>query len=138
MSDQGFTDTAERFSGDEGEGFAYDPYGTEPYDDPVVDARVEQLETQVQQMGMEREAEELVSEFPELAEEANAAQLIVTSRQLAEYIGQPELAENVRFWRLTRELLGAANAGGHDDSRQHDPLAEVFEPKHLGRRCLPF
>lgn len=121
----------EGFEGDEGFGepegpeLLYDEYG-QPYDaetgEPIdpqqaeqaqlqqfVDQRVTNavqeaikplLENQERQR-IVQEADQLEGEFPELADPEKAGQAVETARGLAEQMGQPELAGDPKFVRLS-------------------------------------
>jgi hypothetical protein len=49
----------------------------------------------------EREALALATEFPELEDNAVAGEVVGAARQIAEAYGQPELAAEPWFWRMT-------------------------------------
>ena len=63
-----------------------------------------------------REAEALVSEFPDLGDAETAEAVVQASRQWAEMAGQPELANSPTLWRLVYMAGRAADAANSESS----------------------
>jgi hypothetical protein len=106
------------------------------------------------------QARELTSEFPELNEPEHAQRVIVMSREYAEMMGKPELADEPAMWRLMHlanaamvaakeeegntsaahvEGAGGAGAGGQPQVDLGDLIVNgQGEGAPLGRRALPF
>jgi hypothetical protein len=80
------------------------------------------LQEQVSDMQRAQEADALVAEFPELGQAETAQAVVNAAGQYAELMGQPELAANTQFIRVTylagraaqlaQEQQGAAGAPG--------------------------
>jgi hypothetical protein len=80
------------------------------------------LQAQVSDMQRAQEADALVAEFPELGQPETAQAVVNAAGQYAELMGQPELAANTNFIRVTylagrasqlaQEQQGAAGAPG--------------------------
>jgi hypothetical protein len=70
-----------------------------------------------------QEAEHLVNEFPEIAQPEVAQQVVSTSREYADLMGHPELADSPKFWRLvyaaTRAFDAAKQEGSGDPGAAH-------------------
>lgn len=87
----------------------------------LVDKQTQQailpLQQQMQEARVEREAQNLVDEFPDLATPEVAQHVVQTAQQLAQELGQPGLANEPRFWRMAY-MMGkaaeAANSEGRD------------------------
>lgn len=114
----------------------------------------ERLETE----RINREAQNLVDDFPELADQKVAGEVVSTARQIAESYGQPALANEPWFWRMTYQAGRAAQqaqdegaetpeaahleggAGARPGAHQQGDMGEqLFQsPERLGRRALPF
>lgn len=110
----------------------FDPSVLAGYEDaeqgPDVNAIAQQLGPQFQQMLapiqqqlqdliLERDAMNIASEFPELAQEDVANETVKLAHQLAEGLGRPELANEPKFWRLAYmagRAAEAANSEGRD------------------------
>jgi hypothetical protein len=106
------------------------------------------------------QARELTSEFPELNEPEHAQRVIGMSREYAEMMGKPELADEPAMWRLMHlanaamvaakeeegntsaahvEGAGGAGAGGQPQVDLGDLIVNgQGEGAPLGRRALPF
>jgi hypothetical protein len=73
--------------------------------DNAVEQRVQQavapVQQQQEQMQRENEIAALLGEFPEIGEEETMEKLLDTSKQYAEAVGHPELADKPWFWRTT-------------------------------------
>ena len=118
------------------------------------------IQEQLQTMQRERAAEQLVGEFPELNEPEHAQRILAMSREYAEMMNRPELADEPQMWRLMhlanaamvsqqeeRETSPAAHlegAGGPGAGQQpQQDLGDLIvngqsEGAPLGRRALPF
>jgi hypothetical protein len=118
------------------------------------------LQERVQQFEKMDQARELVAEFPELNEPEHAQRIIGMSREYAEMMGQPEVADNPQMWRLMHlanaamvaakeegeqspagHVEGAGGAGAGQQPQQD--LGDLIvngqgEGAPLGRRVLPF
>lgn len=106
------------------------------------------------------QARELVAEFPELNEQDHAQRVIGMSREYAEMMGEPQLADNPQMWRLMH-LANAAMVAAKEEGDQ-SPAAHIEgaggagagqqpqvdlgdlivngggDDQPLGRRALPF
>lgn len=71
----------------------------------LVDKRLGEQMSPVMDKLTAYEADRLVDEFPELGEQETAQRVVQFSRQRAEALGRPELANSVDFWRESY-LLG--------------------------------
>lgn len=71
------------------------------------------------------EADKLGDEFPELRDEQAAERLVTASRHLAEEFGQPELANNPGFWRVTHLALSAMRAAQEEQQAGSEPVAHL-------------
>lgn len=118
------------------------------------------LRSELQNLRMESEAERLTQEFPELGEPETAEKVVGTARQYAELMGQPELANNVAFWRLVYMAGRAAETANSEDAGMTDAahlegaggaglagsqqvdlgklITDGGDDGALGRRALPF
>jgi hypothetical protein len=67
----------------------------------AVQQHVQPVADRTAELQREREAEQLVQEFPALGDSETAQQLVQVSRQVAEAYGNPELGDQPWFWRLT-------------------------------------
>jgi hypothetical protein len=118
------------------------------------------LQEQLQQMQRMNAAQELVGEFPELNDRDHAQRIIGMSREYAEMMGRPELADEPQMWRLMHlanaamvsakeeqetnpaaHIEGAGGAGAGQQSQVD--LGDLIvngqgEGAPLGRRSLPF
>lgn len=84
----------------------------------AVQQQVTPLQEQQAEMRREREAEHLVAEIPDLADPETAERTVRAARELADSLGQPELANEPKFWRLAHFALQTAeqaNTEGSDD-----------------------
>jgi hypothetical protein len=106
------------------------------------------------------QARELTDEFPELNDPEHAQRIIGMSREYAEMMGKPELADEPAMWRLMHlanaamvaakeeegntsaahvEGAGGAGAGGQPQVDLGDLIVNgQGEGAPLGRRALPF
>jgi hypothetical protein len=91
----------------------------------ALDAKIGPLEQQQTEMRHRQEAQNLVDEFPQLADPDTARQVVETSRALAEQLGQPQLAAEPAFWRLAFMSLSASEAAQNEGSE--DPAAAHLE-----------
>jgi hypothetical protein len=118
------------------------------------------IQEQLQTMQRERAAEQLVGEFPELNEPEHAQRILAMSREYAEMMNRPDLADEPQMWRLMHlanaamvsqqeerethpaaHLEGAGGPGAGQQSQQD--LGDLIvngqsEGAPLGRRSLPF
>jgi hypothetical protein len=76
----------------------------------LMEQRVGPLESRLDDMARTAEAERLVQEFPEFGDEKVANEVVGVSRQIAEAHGQPELADQPWFWRMTYMAARAAES----------------------------
>lgn len=91
----------------------------------AVQQAVTPLQEQLAGIEAQRQADLLANEFPELQDPQVAENVINVSRQYAELLGKPELADNPAFWRLaymSGRAAEAANAEG-----QPQPAAATLE-----------
>jgi hypothetical protein len=117
------------------------------------------LQDRVSNMQLTQEAIQLTDEYPELRKPDVAGDVIEASRQYAEMLGQPELANNPMLWRLVYMGIKAADvanteggespdaahlegAGGAGPGGQQVDLVQQImqggDDSALGRRVLPF
>lgn len=93
-----------------------------------VQAGIEQAVTPLQQaqdeMRRQSEVQALVGEFPEFGEQETGEAVLRMAGQLAEAHGQPELANEPWFWRLTYMAGRAADAAQEESG-------DVPAPAHL-------
>lgn len=84
---------------------------------------VQPLQEQLQQERVAREAQMLVDEFPEMGDPDIGPQVVAAARQTAEAYGNPELANQPWFWRMTymagRAAQTAHEEGGETPSAAH-------------------
>lgn len=80
----------------------------------IADKRVGPVEQRMQEMQRQQDVAALVGEFPEMAEEETAQQVLAAASQLAQQMGQPELAENPQFWRVVYMAGRAADAAAEE------------------------
>lgn len=124
----------------------------------LLQQHVDPLRNDVAEMRRQAESDRLVAEFPELAEEGTAEQVVSLSRQIAEAQGRPELADEPWFWRMTYmagRAAEAANGEGAEPPAAHleggggavpassgadlgDLIVSGGEGAPRGRRALPF
>lgn len=131
--------------------------------DQTVEQRVQQgiqqsvapLQRQQEEMRRQSEVQALVGEFPEFGDPETGKAVLQMAGQLAEAHGQPDLAQEPWFWRLTYMAgraadaaqdesgeipaaahleggAGAAPAGGGQD------MGDAIVGAHRGRSVLPF
>lgn len=74
------------------------------------------LQEKISEQERAREAEALVSEFPDLGDAETAEAVVQASRQWAEMAGQPELANSPTLWRLVYMAGRAADAANSESS----------------------
>lgn len=74
------------------------------------------LQEQLSEQQRSREAEALVSEFPDLNDAEIAETVVHASRQWAEMVGQPELAHSPTLWRLMYMAGRAAEIANSESS----------------------
>lgn len=72
------------------------------------------LQEKISEQERAREAEALVSEFPDLGDAETAEAVVQASRQWAEMAGQPELANSPTLWRLVYMAGRAADAANSE------------------------
>jgi hypothetical protein len=72
------------------------------------------FQEQIREMRMEREADKLTDEFPELAVPEVAEEVVKTARMLAEANGDPEMANKPWVWRLVYMAGRAAEAANEE------------------------
>jgi uncharacterized protein YdiU (UPF0061 family) len=118
------------------------------------------LQEQLQTMQREKAASDLVGEFPELNEPEHAQRIVSMTRQYAEMMGRPDLADEPQMWRLMHlanaamvaakeegeqspaahlEGAGGAGAGQQPQVDLGDMIVNgTGEGAPLGRRALPF
>jgi len=118
------------------------------------------LQEQLQMMQREQAAAQLVGEFPELDDPEHAQRIVSMTRQYAEMMGRPDLADEPQMWRLMH-LANAAMVAAKEEGEQ-SPAAHLEgaggagagqtpqvdlgdlivngqgEGAPLGRRALPF
>lgn len=118
------------------------------------------MQEQMQQMQRMDQARELVGEFPELNDPEHAQRVIGMSREYAEMMNRPDLADEPQMWRLMH-LANAAMVSAQEEKEQ-SPAAHLEgsggpgagqqsqvdlgdlivngqgEGAPLGRRALPF
>jgi hypothetical protein len=82
--------------------------------DRQVEQRVGPVEQQLAEMQRQQDVASLVGEFPEIAEEDTAKQVLQAAGQLAEQMGQPELGQNPKFWRVVYMAGRAADAAAEE------------------------
>ncbi len=90
--------------------------------DQKAQEKVGPLQEQLTKMQAAQEAKELVGKYPELNEIETAQKVADHARYLAEEIGRPELADNMRFIELTylsARATDAANQEGTEPSAAH-------------------
>ena len=80
----------------------------------VAQQQVSPIQQQLQELQRERAAEALVGEFPELNEPEHAQRVIQMTREYAEMMGQPDLADNPQMWRLVH-LANAAMVAAKEE-----------------------
>jgi hypothetical protein len=94
----------------------------------VAQQQVGPLQQEVEQQRehwVEYKANQLTQEFPELGEEETATRVIQFSRQRAEALGQPELANSPDFWRESY-LLGRAMQMMQEEAQAgQEPVAHL-------------
>jgi hypothetical protein len=122
--------------------YAYDPAALAGYEDPAgadpdvfaqqVEQRIQQalqqqlapMQEQLQQARVEREADALVGEFPELAEPEIAQKVVGLAKQMAEQNGRPELANEPWFWRMAY-MAGRAAENANTEGRDAPQAAHL-------------
>lgn len=82
------------------------------------------------------DAERLVDQYPDLAEQNNAERLVAMSSHVAEAIGQPDLATDPTFMGAVRATLDADRATPHDMRELADQIVNPTPGK--GSDVLPF
>lgn len=119
--------------------------------------RLNSIESTNAEARREAEAERLANEFPELQQRDVAEQVVGAAQQIAEAYGQPELANEPWFWRMTymagRAAESAQQEGTEDPqaahleggagarpggSQQVDGAEQILSPGRRGRGALPF
>jgi hypothetical protein len=85
------------------------------------------MEEQVQTMRLNQEADALVAEFPDLADEQVAGAVLESARQLAETVGQPELVGNSQFVRLVYMAGRAAQMAQQQEGAAGAPGVATLE-----------
>lgn len=117
------------------------------------------LQEQIQTMQRERAAQDLVGEFPELNEPEHAQRIIAMSREYAEMMNRPDLADEPQMWRLMHlanaamvarqeeqqhpaaHLEGGGGAGASQQPQQVNPIDLIMnrgDGEGLGGRVLDF
>ena len=81
------------------------------------------LQEQLQQQQRETQARDLVAEFPELDNPEHAQRIMGMSREYAEMMNRPELADDPQFWRVMH-LANAAMVAHQEQQEQH-PTAHL-------------
>jgi hypothetical protein len=90
--------------------------------DRQVEQRVGPVEQQLAEMQRQQDVASLVGEFPEIAEEDTAKQVLQAAGQLAEQMGQPELGQNPKFWRVVYMAGRAADAAAEEQGDISAPV----------------
>lgn len=120
-----------------------------------IQAATQPLAEQQAEMRRQSQAERLVGEFPELADEKVATEVVSVARQIAEANGHPGLANEPWFWRTVymagraaetaneegAETPGAAHlegGGGAGPAGGDVDLGEQIVSSRRGRSVLPF
>jgi hypothetical protein len=85
---------------------------------------IEPLQKQMQEARVEREAQNLVDEFPDLATPEVAQHVVQTARELAQQLGQPELANEPKFWRMAY-MMGKAAESANQEGRDAPNAAHL-------------
>jgi hypothetical protein len=85
------------------------------------------IQEQVSNMQRQQEADALVTEFPELGEAETAQAVVKTAEQYAEMVGQPELAANTAFIRMTYMAGRAAQLAQQQEGAAAAPGAATLE-----------
>lgn len=78
--------------------------------DQRTQAAIAPMQEQMTEMRRSQEAERLAGEIPELGDPEVAQQTVQVARQIAEAYGQPALAQEPWFWRMTFMAARAAEA----------------------------
>lgn len=123
---------------------------------PIVQ-RLDSIESKTAEDRIKAESRDLVAEFPELGDEKVANEVVGAAQQIAEAYGQPELANEPWFWRMTymagqaaelanqegREGPAAAHLEGGGGampagSQQVDLGEQIVSAQRGGRGVLPF
>jgi hypothetical protein len=126
----------------------------------VIEKHLRPMQERLQTFERMDQARELTAEFPELNDAEHAQRVIGMSREYAEMMGKPELADEPAMWRLMHlanaamvaakeeegntsaaHVEGAGAAGGGQQSQVD--LGDLIvngqgEGAPLGRRALPF
>jgi hypothetical protein len=80
----------------------------------IADQRIGPVKEQLTDMQRQQDVAALVGEFPEMAEEETAQQVLGAAAQLAQSMGHPELAEDPKFWRVVYMAGRAADAAAEE------------------------
>lgn len=88
----------------------------------IADKRVGPVEQQLTEMQHQNAVTALVGEFPEMAEEETAQQVLGAASQLAQSMGQPELANKPQFWRVVYMAGRAADAAQEEQGNVPAPV----------------
>lgn len=117
------------------------------------------IQQDLAELRRERSAEALIGEFPELNEPERAQRVIGLSREYAEMMGNPELAQSPDFWRVMHladvamtaakeeqenapaahlEGAGGAGAGQQPQVNPIDLIMNRGDDEGLGARVLNF
>lgn len=83
--------------------------------DKKASERVDPVMERVQAMEIERATDALITEFPQLNDDAVAEKVIDTARRWAESRNQPELAKDPELWRLVYLAGRAVDQSGQED-----------------------
>jgi hypothetical protein len=144
-----------------------DPAQVEAYISKIAEAKAQELlkaqlnpfQERIGKMETEAAAQQLVQEFPRLAEPEVAEKVIKMSSDIAQQLGHPELANNPQLWKyaylsqdaierhnaeaaaqpdnaVTLEGAGGATLGGSNS--EDDLISRILTPQHAGRSVLPF
>lgn len=143
---------------------AADPQNLAEQLQPAIEQLVQQrlqaaigpVQQQVEQQRIQSEAEALVGEFPEMGDPEKAQQVVALARELAEELGQPQLANEPKFWRQAymvgravdqtnnegRNVPNAAHleggGGATPAGSQVDPGDLIVQAGRGGSSVLPF
>lgn len=86
---------------------------------------LQQTRGEISEIRMEREAEALVYEFPEMQDPEIQRQVVQAAAHYAQELGQPTLAQSPRFWGHVYKLAKA------EQLRQEEGAAEAPRVAHL-------
>jgi hypothetical protein len=93
----------------------------------MIQQHVSPLEQSLNEMRLERGAEALVAEFPEMGQPEVANEVVNNARQYADLLKAPELANNPAFWRL----VYAAGRAFDSAAQEQQPGAGAPGAAHL-------